>query len=73
MKTRIMQGQRVYIKPEWQDEGDQDFEWFAVSDESMGRVDIAARMPDFTFQPWTTVNRDMIESETEHQALGITQ
>lgn len=32
----IRKGQKVYIKPEWQDAGDQDFTWFAIEDESFG-------------------------------------
>jgi hypothetical protein len=38
----IQQGQRVYIRPEWQDSGDGDFVWTALEDEDGGRVLIGA-------------------------------
>jgi hypothetical protein len=38
----IRAGDRVYIKPEWQDAGDDRFTWIAVTDETRhGWVDIA--------------------------------
>jgi hypothetical protein len=38
----IRKGDKVQIKPEWQDAGDDRFEWVAVDDESKGRVTIKA-------------------------------
>ena len=38
----IRAGQRVRIKPEWQDEGDDSFVWHAVDSEEKGRVTIQA-------------------------------
>jgi len=37
----IKQGERVYIKPEWQDKGDDKLTWQAVEDEDGGRVKIS--------------------------------
>ena len=36
----IRAGDKVKIKPEWQDAGDDEFEWVAVDDEEKGRVTI---------------------------------
>lgn len=57
----IRKGQRVHIKPEWQDEGDEDHLWFAVEDESGGRVKISPHMPDdFAIRPVTVVDTAML-------------
>ena len=34
----IRRGDKVQIKPEWQDAGDDRFDWLAVDDEEKGRV-----------------------------------
>lgn len=36
----IRKGDKVQIKPEWQDAGDDRFDWVAVDDEDKGRVTI---------------------------------
>lgn len=36
----IRAGQRVWIKPEWQDPGDDRFQWFAIEDACGDRVRI---------------------------------
>jgi hypothetical protein len=36
----IRKGDKIQIKPEWQDAGDDRFEWVAVDDEEQGRVTI---------------------------------
>jgi hypothetical protein len=38
----IRKGQRIWIRPEWSDAGDDRVEWRAVEDEDGGRVRIAA-------------------------------
>ncbi len=38
----IKTGTRVYIRPEYQDSGDDQYIWVAVDDESKGRVTISA-------------------------------
>ena len=57
----IRKGQRVHIKPEWQDEGDDEHPWIAVEDENGGRIKIAPIMPDgFAIQPVTLVEIRML-------------
>lgn len=40
----IIKGQRVYIKPEFQDSGDESIVFIAVEDEDGGRVKIQAML-----------------------------
>jgi len=40
--SRIRAGQRVHIRREWQDEGDDKYIWVAIEDEDGGRVRITA-------------------------------
>ncbi len=42
----IRKGQRVFIRSEWRDEGDDEFIWEAIDDEEKGRVTISGRHPD---------------------------
>jgi len=61
-KTRIFRkGERIIIKPEWQDKGDDKLQWFVHEDEDGGRVGIYTPMPEFFVQPWQKVTTDMIE------------
>ena len=71
----IRAGQRVRIKPEWQDEGDDSFVWHAVDSEEKGRVTIQAEnvIPGGRFQPQQTVNVSMIEPVDGKQAVGPKQ
>jgi hypothetical protein len=59
--TPIKKGDVVRILPQWQDEGDADFLWYAADDESMGRVTISTVMPEFFTNPSQTVERRMVE------------
>jgi hypothetical protein len=43
----IRKGDRVNIKPQWQDEGDKGFIWVALNDEEKGRVDITPTGPSW--------------------------
>ncbi len=61
MATPIKRGDRVRIRPEWQDPGDADFTWVALDDENGGRVRIAPVMEDIEFQPNYVVTIDMLE------------
>ena len=56
----IRKGQRVYIKPEWQDEGDDEHVWIAVEDEDGGRVKISPLMPDLAYPPTSVVETRML-------------
>lgn len=55
----IRKGDTVRIKLEWQDAGDDDFQWRAVSDEEKGRVDISPQL-GMSINPVQTVTVDMI-------------
>ena len=61
MTTPIKQGDRVRIRPEWQDPGDDEFAWEALEDEDGGRVCIAPMMADLQFLPHYVVTTAMIE------------
>lgn len=56
----IRKGQKVHIKPEWQDEDDEQFTWIAVEDEDGGRVKIAPIMPNLALPPVTVVETRML-------------
>lgn len=58
---KIRKGDRVRIRPEWQDGGDADFQWFAVCDEENGRVDIAFSDPAISVPHSQVVNTYMVE------------
>ena len=63
MKTthkKISKGSRVYILKEWQDDGDNNFEWYALDDESNGRINIYAKISGFTFNPIQTIESRML-------------
>jgi hypothetical protein len=53
-------GDRVWIKPEFQDAGDDKFAWYAIEDEDKGRVAIHAEPnplgANAEFHPWTVVS-----------------
>jgi hypothetical protein len=59
----IRKGDRLIIKKEWRDSGDENFSWIARNDEEKGRVDISALEEKTTFTIWRmqTVNVSMIE------------
>ncbi len=60
----IRKGQQVHIKPEWQDDGDDEFTWVAIEDEDGGRVKIMTLMPELRFQPVSVVEtRMLVESD----------
>ena len=58
----IKAGDIVRFLPEWQDSGDDQIVFRAVSDESMGRVDVMAEL-GWAINPVEVVSVEMIESE----------
>ena len=59
----IHAGQQIRILPEWQDDGDDAFTWYAVDDEEQGRVTITTSIdPRWQVQPTQTVSASMIEA-----------
>jgi hypothetical protein len=61
-------GDTVQIKPEWQDQGDEQFKWVAVDDESQGRVTITPLNTGLSIPPLQTVSVDMLVPKREGQA-----
>jgi hypothetical protein len=59
--TPLKKGERIRIKPEWQDPGDDKREWFTYDDEQNGRVGIFTPRPGMAFQPWQCVSSYMVE------------
>jgi hypothetical protein len=61
MTTMIKKGDRIRIKPQWQDPGDDKFIWVALEDEDGGRVRIAPINTGLTFPPNQVVETSMVE------------
>ncbi len=61
--TKILKGDIVKIRPQWQDKGDAEYTWVARNDEEKGRVDISALELRAGIWPMQTVTVDMIEKE----------
>jgi hypothetical protein len=62
LAAAIRKGDRLSIKPQWRDVGDENLAWVARSDEEKGRVDISAlEQKDMALWPVFTVRVDMIE------------
>lgn len=57
----IKKGDPVRIKPEYQDPGDDEFEWVATEDEDGGRVRISPSNIGLNIRPNTVVTVDMLE------------
>ena len=53
---------RVNILPAFQDEGDDEFVWVALSDEEKGRVDITPVDHPFDIAPVYTVRAEWVEA-----------
>lgn len=51
----IKRGDKVEILPEFRDEGDEEFDWIAASDEEKGRVDISPTNTGLAITPIQTV------------------
>lgn len=59
----IRKGQQVWIKPEYQDPGDDDYIWTALEDEDGERVLIEADIPGMHLLPTQVVSTDMLETK----------
>lgn len=59
----IKKGDRVKIKPEWQDKGDDLFLWIAIEDEDGGRVRISPIGTGLQLTPNQVVKTSMLEHE----------
>ncbi len=58
----IRKGDRIFLKPEWQDEGDAKQTWIAVDDEEKGRVTICPITSTLAIKPTYVVQVEWIES-----------
>lgn len=56
----IRAGDRVYFKPEWQDDGDRDIVFLALEDEDSGRVLVQGQI-GLTFNPTQRVLIEWVE------------
>lgn len=57
----IRKGDKVTIKPEWRDQGDDEFAWVAYDDEEKGRVTITPVNTGLSIPPLQTVSVEMLE------------
>jgi hypothetical protein len=66
-KNLIRKGDRITIRPEWRDAGDECFTWVARNDEEKGRVDISAlEFSNMPIWPRQTVTINMIDAQEAH-------
>jgi hypothetical protein len=56
-------GDSVQIKPEWQDEGDEEFARFVIEDEDRGAVKIMTIIPGWTINPTEWIDADKLEAK----------
>lgn len=56
----IRKGEKVEIKPEWQDKGDDLFTWVALEDEDCGRVRISPVDIGYRIIPYQVVETSML-------------
>lgn len=54
-------GDRVTIRPEFQDAGDTDFAWYAADDEQQGRVTIITTIPNMVIPRTEVMQSYMLE------------
>ena len=57
----IKKGDKLRILPQWQDVGDDEFEWEACEDEDGGKVLIRALIPFVRFTPTQVVHTYMVQ------------
>lgn len=58
---KFLKGQVVKIRPEFQDEGDDEYTWVVLNDEEKGRVDISAIDSLMKIKPVHTVQVEWLE------------
>lgn len=56
----IKKGDRVEILPQWRDKGDEKYQWYAVTDDYGGRLQIQPKGTGLTFAPVHTVQTNMV-------------
>jgi hypothetical protein len=58
---KFLKGQVVKIRPEFQDDGDDEYTWVVLKDEEKGRVDISAIDSLLRIKPIHTVQVEWLE------------
>lgn len=58
---KFLKGNLVKIRPEFQDDGDDQFVWIILNDEEKGRVDISAINSPLAIKPIHIVQTEWIE------------
>lgn len=58
---KFLKGQVVKIRPEFQDEGDDEYTWVVLNDEEKGRVDISAIDSVLKIKPIHTVQVEWLQ------------
>lgn len=67
----IKKGDRVRIKPEYQDDGDDKYTWHAVDDEDKGRVTVSPKDHPMSIKPTYVLQSDQVDHhEDEKPAAG---
>lgn len=59
-------GDQVRIRPEYQDEGDDEFTWVVVGDEEKGRVDVSPISTSMKIKPTYTLKVEHVELVHPH-------
>ena len=65
----IKRGDLVEILPEFQDAGDSDYTWMAVSDVEKGRLDISPIDHSFDIKPVYTVLVEQVTKKTASTSI----
>jgi hypothetical protein len=58
---KFLKGQVVKIRPEFQDDGDDEYTWVVLNDEEKGRVDISAIDSLLKIKPIHTVQVEWLD------------
>lgn len=56
----IKRGEGIEVLPEFRDEGGEDFEWIAASNEEKGRIDISPTSTGLVLAPIQTVKVEWV-------------
>ena len=63
----FLKGDPVIIKTEWQDPGDDQFNWEVIEDECRARVTICPVDSPLAIKPYYRVNTDMLIDPAEYR------
>lgn len=63
----IKKGDRVKIKPEYQDDGDDKYTWHAVDDEDKGRVTVSPKDHPMSIKPTYVMQSDWVDHHEDEK------